>query len=202
MPTEAKRETVAELREELAGSRTLIVSEYRGLTVKEIAEIRRALRKQDVTLSRRQEPPDADRRRRTRSARRSTRSSIGPTAIAFGNGRGGDGEGRHRRHAAVHRIVRITGGVLGDRAIDADGVTRLATLPSRDVLLAKLAGGMQAPIGDARRPVRRPPAQPGLCACAGRRAEGRGRRPDASHRDPTTTRPTPTPTRRPTPWQP
>jgi len=49
MPTEAKRETVAELREALSSSRTLIVSEYRGLTVKEIAEIRRALRKQDVT---------------------------------------------------------------------------------------------------------------------------------------------------------
>ena len=49
MPTEAKRETVAALREELANSRTMIVSEYRGLKVKEIAEIRRALRKQDVT---------------------------------------------------------------------------------------------------------------------------------------------------------
>ena len=49
MPTEAKRETVAELREELANARTMIVSEYRGLKVKEIAEIRRALRKQDVT---------------------------------------------------------------------------------------------------------------------------------------------------------
>ena len=49
MPTEAKRETVAELREELANARTMIVTEYRGLKVKEIAEIRRALRKQDVT---------------------------------------------------------------------------------------------------------------------------------------------------------
>ena len=48
MPTEAKRETVAELRDELSRSRTLIVSEYRGLTVKEIAEIRRALARQDV----------------------------------------------------------------------------------------------------------------------------------------------------------
>ena len=43
MPTEAKRESVAELREALAQNRTLIVSEYRGLTVREIAEIRRAL---------------------------------------------------------------------------------------------------------------------------------------------------------------
>ena len=42
--------------------------------------------------------------------------------------------------------MRITGGVLGDRAIDAAGVTRLAALPSREVLLAKLAGGMQAPV--------------------------------------------------------
>ncbi|MGK2850990.1 MAG: 50S ribosomal protein L10, partial [Candidatus Limnocylindrales bacterium] len=49
MPTEAKRETIAELREELASARTMIVSEYRGLTVKELAEIRRSLRKQDVT---------------------------------------------------------------------------------------------------------------------------------------------------------
>ena len=48
MPTEAKRETVAELRDELSRSRTLIVSEYRGLKVKEIAEIRRALARQDV----------------------------------------------------------------------------------------------------------------------------------------------------------
>ena len=73
MPTEAKRETVAELREELADSRTLIVSEYRGLKVKEIAEIRRALRKQDVTLPRRQEPPACASPPRTRSARRSAR---------------------------------------------------------------------------------------------------------------------------------
>ena len=49
MPTEAKRETVAQLREELARSSTYIVSEYRGLTVSELAEIRRALRKQNVS---------------------------------------------------------------------------------------------------------------------------------------------------------
>ena len=36
--------------------------------------------------------------------------------------------------------------MLGDRSIDADGVRTLASLPSREVLLGKLAGGMQAPI--------------------------------------------------------
>ena len=84
MPTEAKRETVAELREELAQARTLIVSEYRGLKVKEIAEIRRALRKQDVTY----------RVVKNRLLRIAADDSVGaalgplltgPTAIAFGN---------------------------------------------------------------------------------------------------------------------
>ena len=42
--------------------------------------------------------------------------------------------------------MTVTGGVLGDRSIDADGVKTLASLPSREVLLAKLAGGMQAPV--------------------------------------------------------
>ena len=61
MPTEAKRETIEALRAELDASRTMIVSEYRGLKVKEITEIRRALRKSDVSVPGRQEPPHADR---------------------------------------------------------------------------------------------------------------------------------------------
>jgi large subunit ribosomal protein L10 len=144
MPTEAKRETVAALREALSGSRTLIVSEYRGLTVKEIAEIRRALRKQDVSY----------RIIKNRLMRIAAEDSIGealsplltgPTAIAFGN------DESTTAKAVIdatrpYRMVTITGGVLGDRAISADGVRSLASLPSREVLLATLAGGMQAPV--------------------------------------------------------
>jgi large subunit ribosomal protein L10 len=145
MPTEAKRETVAALREEIAKSTTMIVSEYRGLTVKEIAEIRRALSKQDVRYR-------VVKNRLMRIAADDSVGEalspllIGPTAIAFGNDEA-------RTAKAVidatrpYKIVRITGGVLGDKAIDADAVTRLATLPPREVLLAKLAGGMQAPVG-------------------------------------------------------
>ena len=39
----------------------------------------------------------------------------------------------------------MTGAVLGTQAIDADGVVRLAALPSREVLLGRLAGAIQAP---------------------------------------------------------
>ena len=143
MPTEAKRETVAELREALASSRTLIVSEYRGLTVREIAEIRRALRKQDVAYR-------VVKNRLMRIAAQDTVAEAlsplltGPTAIAFGN------DESTTAKAVIdatrpYRLVTITGGVLGDRAIDANGVRTLASLPSREVLLAKLAGGMQSP---------------------------------------------------------
>ena len=44
------------------------------------------------------------------------------------------------------RGVGVRGGMLGDAAIDASQLTRLATLPSRDALLGKIAGGMAAPL--------------------------------------------------------
>lgn len=144
MPTEAKRATVAELREALAGSRTLIVSEYRGLTVRELAEIRRSLRKQDVSYR-------IVKNRLMRIAAADGVGAaldpllVGPTAIAFGNDESTTAKAVIDATRA-YKLVTITGGVLGDRTIDADGVRMLANLPSREVLLGKLAGGMQAPI--------------------------------------------------------
>ncbi|HEY7702425.1 MAG TPA: 50S ribosomal protein L10 [Candidatus Limnocylindrales bacterium] len=146
MPTEAKEAMVAELREELAKARTMIVSEYRGLSVKEIAEIRRALTKQDVRYR-------VIKNRLMRIAAADTIGPAldpmltGPTAIAFGSDEAATAKAVIDATRPYNRIVRITGAVLGDKAIDADAVTRLAALPGRDVLLAKLAGGMQAPVG-------------------------------------------------------
>ena len=145
MPTEAKRATVAELREDLANSRTLIVSEYRGLSVKEIAEIRRALRKQDVTY----------RVVKNRLMRIAAEDSVGaalspmltgPTAIAFGTDEAGTAKAVMDATRPYNKIVRITGAVLGDRAIDADAVTRLAALPTREVLLAQAIGAITGPL--------------------------------------------------------
>jgi len=144
MPTEAKQAAVAELREELSRYRTLIVSEYRGLTVKEIAEIRRSLRKQDVTYrvvkNRLMKIAAAD-----GLGEALDRLLVGPTAIAFGNDEGATAK------AVIDAIrpykqVRITGAVLGQRSIDGDGVTRLASLPPRETLLAQVAGAFAAPL--------------------------------------------------------
>ena len=145
MPTEAKRETVAELREELANARTMIVSEYRGLKVGEIAEIRRSLRKQDVTYR------VVKNRLMRIAATESGNDALppmleGPTAIAFGTGDEAAVAKAVLDATRPYKIVKVKGAILSGRSIDADGVTRLATLPSRDVLLAQIAGAIAAPM--------------------------------------------------------
>lgn len=145
MPTEAKRETIDELRAQLDASRTMIVSEYRGLKVKEISEIRRALRKQNVSYR-------VVKNRLMRIAAQDSPAAaalspllVGPTAIAFGT------EEAATAKAVLdatrpYRIVKITGGVLGSRTIDANDVAKLATLPSREALLADVLGAIVAPL--------------------------------------------------------
>lgn len=145
MPTEAKRETVAQLREEISRSRTFIVSEYRGLKVSELAEIRRALRKQDVTYH-------VVKNRLMRIAAEGEMGEAlsplleGPTAIAFGNDEAGTAKAVLDATRPYIRILRIKGAVLGASRIDAEGVTALAALPPRPVLQARLAGAIVSPV--------------------------------------------------------
>jgi large subunit ribosomal protein L10 len=146
MPTEAKRETVAELRADLDAHRTMIVSEYRGLKVKEITEIRRALHKQNVTYR-------VVKNRLMRIAVQDTPAAdaltpllSGPSAIAFGTDEAATAKAVLDATKPYAKIVKITGGVLGSSAIDADAVTRLASLPSREVLLAEAVGAIVAPL--------------------------------------------------------
>jgi large subunit ribosomal protein L10 len=146
MPTEAKREMIEDLRAQLGASSTMIVSEYRGLKVKEIGEIRRALRKQNVSYR-------VVKNRLMRIAAQDNPASdalspllVGPTAIAFGTDEAGTAKALLDAVKPYNRVVKITGGVLGSRAIDADAVTRLAALPSREVLLAEAIGAIAAPM--------------------------------------------------------
>jgi large subunit ribosomal protein L10 len=145
MPTEAKRETIDDLRAELDASRAMIVSEYRGLTVKEISEIRRALRKQDVTYRVVKNRLMRIAAQDNAAAEALTPLLVGPTAIAFGTDEAATAKAVLDA-TRPYKIVKITGGVLGSRAIDASSVTRLAALPSREVLLAEAVGAIVAPM--------------------------------------------------------
>jgi large subunit ribosomal protein L10 len=144
MATEAKRETVAELRDEVSRTRTFIVSEYRGLKVSELAQIRKSLRKQDVSYR------VVKNRLMRLAADGPTGQALsplleGPTAIAFGTDEAATARAVLEA-TRPFRIVKIKGAVLGSTAITAEEVVALAALPSREVLQARLAGAIVSPI--------------------------------------------------------
>ena len=147
MPTEAKRETVAELRQELSRNPTLIVSEYRGLSVTELAEVRRSLRKQNITYR-------VVKNRLMRIAANDAGVEAlspllkGPSAIAFGSGDESVVAKAVLDATKPYKVIKLKGAILGSRAIDVDGLIRLAALPSRDVFLAQLAGALAAPMAN------------------------------------------------------
>jgi large subunit ribosomal protein L10 len=145
MPTEAKRETVAALTEEARSAKAMIVSEYRGLKVRDLGEIRRNLRKQNVTYH------VVKNRLMKIAARQAGTEAIeslltGPTAVAFVKGEEGAAAKAVLDAFRPYRALKVTGAVLGDRVIGADGVLALAQLPSRDVLLSQVAGAIAAPM--------------------------------------------------------
>jgi large subunit ribosomal protein L10 len=146
MPTEAKRETVAALTEEARSASTMIISEYRGLKVSELADVRRTLRKQNISYR------VVKNRLMKIAARGAGKEPLvvlleGPTAVAFGSGSETATARAVIDALRPYRMVKIKGGLVGDRAvIDADGVTILSQLPGREMLLGQLAGTLSAPM--------------------------------------------------------
>ena len=146
MPTDVKRQAVAELAELLRTSTAMAVADYRGLRVSEMQSVRRTLRDSGVKLT------VAKNRLLKIAADETGRTELkqlldGPTALATVDGdEAAMAKALTEALRPYSRTVTVRGGLLGDRAIDASQLTRLATLPSRDALLASVAGGMAAPL--------------------------------------------------------
>jgi large subunit ribosomal protein L10 len=146
MPTDVKRQAVAELTELLRSSSAMAVVDYRGLKVSDMQSVRRTLRDSGVQLT------IAKNRLLKIAADEADRTELkdtltGPTALATIHG---DEAAMAKALAEAlrpyTRVVSLRGGMLGSQAIDASQLNRLATLPTRDVLLGKIAGGMAAPL--------------------------------------------------------
>jgi large subunit ribosomal protein L10 len=146
MPTEAKRETVAQLTALLAASSSSIVADYRGLTVAQIRAVRAALREKGVRYH-------VVKNRLARIAAEGAGVQalspllVGPSAIALGGDLDETGLARAFLDAIrPYKTVTVRGAVIRGRAIPAADVTRLAELPGREVLLAQLAGAIASPL--------------------------------------------------------
>ncbi len=146
MSKEKKALTIDSLQEMMTKCSAGILTDYRGLSGPDITALRRQLRERDIgyrvvknTLAR-------------LAAERAGKGGLvnlflGPVAIAFGYE---DITGPARALSDYLRSAKasltIKGGFVGDRVLTAAEVATLATLPSKEVLLARVMGGLQAPM--------------------------------------------------------
>jgi large subunit ribosomal protein L10 len=142
-----KEQIVSELTERLRSSDTLIVADYRGLSVKEIDDLRTKLIEQgaDFTVVK-----NSLTRRAAEAAGADALLALleGPTAIAFLE-EGGDPVAVAKalaESAKTTKILAVRGGIMQGRTISAEDVDELAKLPPADVLRGQVLGAVAAPL--------------------------------------------------------
>jgi large subunit ribosomal protein L10 len=141
-PNPEKTSAIAEITEQFSNSTAAVITEYRGLSVKQLTTLRRALgRDTNYAIV-----------KNTLTKRAAAEAGIpiddslltGPTAIAFITGDPVEAAKGLRDFARTNPPLVIKGGVLDGKALSADEVRKIADLESREVLLAKLAGALKA----------------------------------------------------------
>lgn len=147
-PRRDKADAVAQFSEQLSTSKTVLLTEYRGMTVSELAELRGVLREASADYK----------------VYKNTLATIavknlglddlvqflqGPTAFTFPVGDPVTAAKRLAEFAKKVPTLVIKGGLLEGKVLGADGVSALATLDSREVMLAKTAGMFLSPIQQA-----------------------------------------------------
>ena len=142
MPNSEKISAVAELSEHFRSANAAVITEYRGLTVKQVSDLRRALGSQ-TTYS-------VVKNTLTKLAAADAGVSVddalltGPTAIAFVGGDPVEAAKGLRDFARANPLLIIKGGLMEGKALSVSEVNRIADLESREVLLAKMAGALKA----------------------------------------------------------
>ena len=141
---EGKKEVVAEVSERLAKAQTVVLAEYRGLPVEQITVLRSQARASGVYL----------RVLKNTLARRAVQGTpfekladqmVGPLAYGISEDPVAAAKVLHTYAKTNDKLV-IKGGAMANYVMNAKEIANLATMPSRDELLAKLMGTMQAPV--------------------------------------------------------
>ena len=147
MPRPEKVQAVADIKERIDGAQAVFLAEYAGLSVKDQQVLRRELRANDaefkvvkMTLARRAagdlEIDSLD------------ELLLGPTGIAFADGDPVGAAKVLKDFAKTHDVFVIKGGLLGTDFLSPEKIAELAEIEPREVLLAKIAGAMKAPMAN------------------------------------------------------
>ena len=149
MAREDKVSAVAELTEQFQTSDGAVLTEYRGLTVSQLAELRGALGGSTTYSGGEEHADQAAPPREAGLASELDALLSGPSAIAFVQGDVVEAAKGLRDFSRSNPLLVIKGGVLDGKAISPADIDRLADLEPREVLLAKLAGDMKASMAKA-----------------------------------------------------
>jgi len=142
---EKKQELVKSYAEEFSRSQAAILTDYRGLTVTELNQLRNKMREAESGYR-------VVKNRLVKLALKEAGLPVpenllqGPTAIGFCYEDVIAPAKVLTKYAQKSKVLTIKGGILGERVIDAKAISSLADLPPRDVLLAQLISGIQSPL--------------------------------------------------------
>jgi large subunit ribosomal protein L10 len=159
-----KADAVAELTEQFRSSPGAVLTEYRGLTVRQLQDLRRSLG-ENATYA-------VVKNTLTQLAVREAGVDsfdgllTGPSAIAFIKGDPVEAAKGLRNFAKAHPPLVIKGGVLDGKTLTADEIAKIADLESREVLLGRLAGALKASLQNAASLFQAPLAQTARLAAA------------------------------------
>jgi len=144
-----KEAAVAELTEDFRTAKATILTEYRGLSVTSMKQLRRALgEKTKYAVVKNTLTKIAA---KNAGVDLSPDLLVGPSAVAFINGDAIDAAKSLRDFAKENPFLVIKGGIYEGKAVTKEEIMQLANLESREVLLAKLAGAMKGSLAKAAR---------------------------------------------------
>lgn len=136
---------IAEIEQKLGSTNTVLAADFRGLSVQQLSELRGALREADAELS-------VVKNTLARRAANSTGKEAllpyltGPSGLVWVNGDPAVAAKALQGFATKNTALELKGGVLDGRDLPAASLQQLASLPSREQLIAQLAGGVAAPL--------------------------------------------------------
>lgn len=140
-----KAEVVKEIVEKFQNAQSVILVDYRGLNVEELNEFRSIARKESVDYK-------VYKNTMMRFAAKETGNEglmehlTGPTAVAFSNEDPVAAAKIVMEFSKKHKAMEVKGGLVGGEVISVEEIKDLADLPPKEILVAKVLGGLNAPI--------------------------------------------------------
>lgn len=145
MPKEEKVREVNELSEMLKKSPLAVLADYRGMTVTDMATLRKRLREQGVEFRVAKNTLLGFAADKTGKAGL-REMLVGPTGVAFGEGDMAAMAKVLGDFERTSKVFKVKAGILGDRVLKPAEVATIASLPSKEVLLSQVVAGFQSPI--------------------------------------------------------